>query len=74
MIGRIVTVGQTGADQAALRAARAAGIPTGGWAPKGWLVESDDGRRNVPAPWLTEYGLAECPEPGYAAHAANAMA
>ncbi len=35
MIERILTGGQTGADQAALRAARAAGIATGGWAPKG---------------------------------------
>jgi hypothetical protein len=67
MIEGIVPGGQTGADLGALRAARAAGIATGGWAPKGWLVESDDGRRDVPAPWLAEYGLVECPEPGYAA-------
>ena len=59
--------GQTGADQGGLRAARAAGIPTSGFAPKGWLIESEDGRHNVPAPWLAEYGLVECPEPGYPA-------
>lgn len=59
---KIISGGQTGVDQAALRAAKKLGIPTGGWAPKGWLTE--DG----PAPWLeTEYGLAECPETGYPA-------
>jgi hypothetical protein len=67
MIERVVSGGQTGVDQAGLRAARAAGIPTGGAAPKGWLTESVDGRRNVPAPWLSEYDLVECPEPGYPA-------
>lgn len=51
--------GQTGADQAALRAAKAAGLPTGGWAPKGWLTE--DG----PAPWLADYGLREAPNSDY---------
>ena len=34
-------------------AARACGIPTGGWAPRGWLTEAG------PAPWLAEWGLAE---------------
>jgi hypothetical protein len=67
MLDRVISGGQTGADQAGLRAARGAGIPTGGWAPLGWLVESDDGRRNIAAPWLADYGLAECPEPGYPA-------
>lgn len=61
MLDRVVTGGQTGVDQAALRAARAAGIPTGGWAPLGWLTE------NGPAPWLADFGLVECPEPGYPA-------
>lgn len=60
MIERIVSGGQTGADQAALRAAKACGIPTGGWAPRGWLTE--DG----PAPWLgTDCGLAETRSPSY---------
>lgn len=58
---RVVSGGQTGVDQAALRAARASRIPTGGWAPLGWLTE--DG----PAPWLAEFGLAECETPGYPA-------
>ena len=30
---RVISGGQTGADRAALIAARAAGIPTGGWMP-----------------------------------------
>jgi hypothetical protein len=67
MLQKILSGGQTGADQAALRAAKAVGIPTGGWAPKGWLVESHDGRSDVAAPWLAEFGLVECPEPGYPA-------
>src|SRR5688572_1715521 len=67
VLERVVSGGQSGADQAALRAARAANIPTGGWAPKGWLTE--DGL----APWPADHGLAECPEPGYSARtAANA--
>jgi predicted Rossmann fold nucleotide-binding protein DprA/Smf involved in DNA uptake len=38
-IGRIISGGQTGVDIAALRAARDAGIATGGYCPKGWLTE-----------------------------------
>jgi hypothetical protein len=57
----VISGGQTGADQAALRAARAAGIPTGGWAAKGWATE--DG----PAPWLAGWGLKEAARPGYPA-------
>jgi len=61
MLKNIVSGGQTGADQAGLRAAKAAGIETGGWAPHGWTTEKG------PAPWLADYGLAECPIPGYPA-------
>lgn len=50
---KVISGGQTGVDFAALRAARACGIETGGTAPKGWLTE--DG----PAPWLADYGLVE---------------
>lgn len=67
MIEKIVSGGQTGVDQSALRAARAAGIATGGWAPKGWLVEREDGKKSVPAPWLADFGLVECETPGYPA-------
>jgi hypothetical protein len=59
MLERVLSGGQTGVDQAALRAARAAGIPTGGHAPLGWRTE--DG----PAPWLADYGLVEMDSPGY---------
>lgn len=60
-VQKVVSGGQTGADQAGLRAARAAGIETGGWAPLGWETEGG------PAPWLSEFGLKECPGPGYRA-------
>jgi hypothetical protein len=39
MLERIISGGQTGADQAAWRAARAAGIATGGWMPMGFRTE-----------------------------------
>lgn len=52
-------------DQAALRAAVAAGLPTGGWAPLDWMTETADGKRHVAAPWLADYGLVQCTEPGY---------
>lgn len=48
MIELVLSGGQTGADLGGLRAARACGIPTGGWAPRGWLTEVG---------WLVEYGL-----------------
>lgn len=43
MIELVISGGQTGADQAGWRAAKAAGIPTGGWMPKGYRTE--DGPR-----------------------------
>jgi len=62
MIDRVLTGGQTGADQAAWRAARTAGVPTGGWIPCGWLTETG------PRPEFTdEFGAAEHPGTGDAA-------
>ena len=61
MLEKVTSGGQTGADQGALRAARAAGTATGGWAPLGWETEAGV------APWLESFGLVECPEPGYCA-------
>ena len=58
---RILTGGQTGADQVALKVALAFGLETGGWAPKGFKTE--DGA----APWLRDYGLVEAPTFDYAA-------
>jgi hypothetical protein len=39
MLRRVVSGGQTGADRAALEAARAAGFEAGGWVPKGRWAE-----------------------------------
>ncbi len=59
MIERIISGGQTGADQAGWRAAKRFGIPTGGWMPKGWMTE--DG----PRPEFAEtYGAKEHPSWG----------
>ncbi|HYE79175.1 MAG TPA: putative molybdenum carrier protein [bacterium] len=58
-VERVVSGGQTGADQGGLRGAQDAAVPTAGWAPKGWLTE--DG----PAPWLAALGLLEYPQSGY---------
>src|SRR5262245_4392293 len=54
MIERVVSGGQTGADQAGLAVAKRLGIPTGGCMPRGWLTEAG------PRPDLAvEYGLEE---------------
>ena len=53
MISRVISGGQTGADQAGLAAARTIGIPTGGTAPRGFLTETG------PDPGLRDYGLVE---------------
>lgn len=52
-VERVLSGGQTGADRAALDAALAAGVPCGGWCPRGRRAE--DGR--VPA----AYPLRETP-------------
>lgn len=53
MIEKIISGGQTGADQGGIIGAKAAGIPTGGCAPKGWRTDAG------PAPWLAYFGLVE---------------
>jgi hypothetical protein len=61
MIERVISGGQTGADQAAWRAAKAAGIATGGRMPRGFATE--DG----PRPEFAElYGARESGSPSYA--------
>ena len=57
MLEKIISGGQTGADQAALDAAIKLGIPHGGWIPKGRLTE--DG--SLPA----KYDLTEMPTNSY---------
>jgi Circularly permutated YpsA SLOG family len=62
MLDRVISGGQAGADQAGWRAAKACGIPTGGWMPKGFLTE--DG----PCPEFAElYGATELPTAYYPA-------
>jgi Circularly permutated YpsA SLOG family len=53
-LAKIISGGQTGVDQAALRAAQRCGIPCGGWCPPG--RESEDGQ--IPA----TFPLKETPE------------
>jgi hypothetical protein len=57
MIEKIISGGQTGADQAALDAAIKLGIPHGGWIPKGRMTE--DG------PLSDRYDLIEMPTESY---------
>jgi len=54
---RIVSGGQTGADQAALDVAMELGIPHGGWVPKG--------RKTEKGPLPGEYQLKEMPDDSY---------
>src|SRR5262249_45354175 len=56
---KIVTGGQAGADLGALIAARDLHIPTGGFAPKGWLTEN-----GTQEDLLRSFGLMECEEDG----------
>ena len=58
MIRKIISGGQTGADQAALEAAIKLGIPHGGWIPKGRLTE----KGTLPP----KYKLTEMPDSSYA--------
>lgn len=55
---KIISGGQTGADRAGLDAAKACGIPTGGYAPKGWRVCLENGKDGSD-PSLAEFGLIE---------------
>lgn len=55
----IISGGQTGADRAALDAARQLGLETGGWAPRDYLT------MNGPDPSLERYGLKQMPSPSY---------
>jgi hypothetical protein len=62
MLEKIISGGQTGADQAAWRAAEAYGVSTGGWMPEGFLTE--DGPRPE---FADRFGAAELPTDSYPA-------
>lgn len=53
MISKLISGGQTGADQGGLEAACLLDIPTGGWCPKGWRTEKGE------CIALKAYGLKE---------------
>jgi hypothetical protein len=54
MLRKVISGGQTGVDQAAWRAAKACGLATGGWMPRGFLTEGG------PRPeFATLYGARE---------------
>lgn len=59
---KVISGGQTGADQGGLEAAKELGLDTGGWAPYGWKTESGPQEE-----LLRSYGLKHCLEPGYPA-------
>ena len=56
---KLISGGQTGADQGGLEAGKALGLETGGWAPRGWKTESGSN------PALANFGLKEHASPDY---------
>lgn len=55
---KIISGGQTGADEAGLWAGRALGLETGGTAPQGWRIQMYDGSEGSNSA-LSDYGLVE---------------
>ena len=60
MLKLVISGGQTGADRGGLIAAKACGLATGGWMPKGFRAH-DGPRPDLAA----EYGLQELPGASY---------
>lgn len=58
-VTKIISGGQTGADQAGLYAAKQLGLATGGWAPKGWRTETGSN------PSLKDFGLIQASSEHY---------
>lgn len=54
-VKKIISGGQTGADQGGLAAAKELDLQTGGWAPIGWNTEVGAAKE-----LLLSYGLVEC--------------
>jgi hypothetical protein len=61
-VRKIISGGQTGADQGGLLAGRELKLETGGVAPRGWLTETGPQEE-----LLRSFGLAECEKEGYPA-------
>ena len=61
MLKKIISGGQTGADQGALHGAKLAGLATGGTAPKGWKTEWGPAES-----LLLHYNLCQSQNSGYA--------
>ena len=57
MVRQIISGGQTGVDRAALDVALDAGLPCGGWCPRG--------RRAEDGPIVAQYPLMETDSPDY---------
>ena len=55
MVTRIISGGQTGADQGGLAAGVTLGLLTGGWAPKGWKTEKGSEKQLLYSLGLQEY-------------------
>jgi hypothetical protein len=65
-VSKVISGGQSGADVAGLRAAKARGLATGGMMPRGWRTLGPDGR-NVPRPeYAALYGMREAYSANYA--------
>jgi len=61
VLKKIISGGQTGADQGALHGAKVAGLKTGGTAPKGWKTEWGPAESH-----LLYYNLCQSQNSGYA--------
>lgn len=57
---KVISGGQTGADLAGLKSAKAHGIPTGGWMPKGFLAQD-----RLHPEYAEMYGMRETQESHY---------
>lgn len=65
MIEKIISGGQTGADEAGLQAAFNLGLKTGGTAPKGWRITQRDGTDGKNLQLENIFGLIESKHRNY---------